>query len=81
MALSPQNMTPKQLRDLIMYHAANSRFQNVQSTLVKRHFLNTGGYAGEPDPDIQRMVDHHNKLAAKHQHAAKELQKHLKKPL
>jgi hypothetical protein len=81
MAISPQHMTPKQLRDLILYHAANSRFQNVQSTLVKRHFLNTGGYAGEPDPQFQQMVDHHNKLAAKHEHAAKELQKHLKTPL
>ncbi|MDE1905426.1 MAG: hypothetical protein KGH75_03120 [Rhodospirillales bacterium] len=78
MTINSQHMTPKQLQNLIYYHAANSRFQNMQATMIKRNLLNTGGYSQEPDPYFQKLFDHHKNMADKHKNYAERLQKHLR---
>ena len=74
-------MTQQQLRDLILYHSANSRFHNSQASLIKNHFLEKGFNTDEPDSDFGRMHKHHLKIARKHRQVAESLKKHLTKSL
>ena len=72
-----ENLTPEQLRSLILYHSANSRFHNVQCSLIKNEFFPEKGFNSETSNEFVKLHDHHLKMARKHQQAAEALQSHV----
>ena len=50
-----ENLTPEQLRSLILYHSANSRFHNVQCSLIKNEFFPEKGFNSETSNEFVKL--------------------------
>jgi hypothetical protein len=71
------NLTSKQLRHLILYHSANSRFHNVQASLIKNAFFPEKGFNSEPTNEFEKLCLHHHRMSKRHRESAEKLQHRL----
>jgi hypothetical protein len=71
--MSLEHLTQSQLKQLVLYHAANARFHNTQVALLREVTQPEMGH----DNVFEPLAQHHERMAAKHQDVAEGLNSRL----